>query len=87
MSIDQASDGMSCWIFPMISSMTLRGSRIELAVFTMSVRMARRLAVAGGRAPGVASDVRPTRQAMRWPTTSAGEGSPGPTDARWKSNP
>ena len=27
-SIDQASEGMSCWILAMISSMTLRGSRI-----------------------------------------------------------
>ena len=44
-SIDQASEGMSCWILAMISSITLRGSRIELAVFTMSVRMASRWAV------------------------------------------
>ena len=41
-SMDQASEGMSCWILAMISSMTLRGSRMEFAVFTMSVRMARR---------------------------------------------
>ena len=43
--MDQASEGMSCWILAMISSMTLRGSRMELAVFTMSVRMASRWAV------------------------------------------
>jgi hypothetical protein len=30
--MDHASEGMSCWIFAMISSMSLRGSRIELAV-------------------------------------------------------
>ena len=38
----------------MISSMTLRGSRIELAVFTMSVRMARRAWPCAERGPGVA---------------------------------
>jgi hypothetical protein len=44
-SIDQASEGMSCWILAMISSITLRGSRMEFAVFTMSVRIASRWVV------------------------------------------
>ena len=51
----------------MISSMTFRGSRIELAVFTMSVRIARRLAVrAQARAPRRApARSRPARAAPR----------------------
>ena len=43
-SIDQASDGISSCTRAMMSSITLFGSRIELAVFTMSVRIARRRA-------------------------------------------
>src|SRR5262249_53434054 len=88
-SIDHASEGMSCWIFSMISSMTLRGSRIEFAVFTMSVRIARRFVVVlrarlTSRPWGPRS---PARAERRCASTDSGVGSFGPHASMRKSNP
>src|SRR6266446_666044 len=88
-SMDQASEGMSCWIFSMISSITLRGSRMELAVLTMSVRMARRLAVRRRASP--TSRRRPSplpwRALSRRASTAPGGGSPGRQASIRKSRP
>ncbi len=84
---DQASEGMSCRIFSTTSSMTLRGSRIELAVLTTSVRMARRRAVVWG---GEVPSPRPRaerRAASRWARTVAGRGSEGRQASTTKSRP
>ncbi len=77
-SRDQASDGISWRIFSTTSSITLRGSRIELAVFTTSVRMASRL----DEVWPTAAAARPLRPAPGWApsrcaSTAAGHGSEG----------
>ena len=73
----------------MISSITLRGSRIELAVFTTSVRIASRRAVVEGargpprRLPAARAAARP----RRWASTASGGGSPRPQASTTKSSP
>jgi hypothetical protein len=79
MRMDQASEGISSWTLAMISSMILRGSRMEFAVFTMSVRIERRRVVVRRR-PWV-SPARRTwpsraRASSKWASTSRACGSP-----------
>ena len=87
-SSDQASEGISWRIFSTTSSITLRGSRIELAVFTTSVRIASRRAevcVARGRPPPRRSPAR--RPPRRCASTASGGGSALPQASTTKSSP
>jgi hypothetical protein len=88
MSIGPGLGGMSCWILAMISSITLRGSRMEFAVLTMSVRMAGAWWSASGRGQVAAAG----RRTLLLPRpqvglTAAGAGSPGRQASTAKSNP
>ena len=86
--MDQASDGISSWTLAMISSMILRGSRMEFAVFTMSVRIDSRRVVVRRR-PWVSPARRAwpsrARAASKWASTSRAGGSPVRQEPRWKS--
>jgi len=83
---DHASDGMSSRIFSTTSSITLRGSRIEFAVFTTSVRMARRRAVV--REGDLWLPRLAARRALpRWASTASGEGSDALQASTTKSSP
>jgi hypothetical protein len=88
MRIDQASEGISSWTLAMMSSMILRGSRIEFAVFTMSVRMDRRRVVVRRRpwvSPARRACPSRARASSKWASTSRAGGSPARQEARWKS--
>ncbi len=84
---DHASEGMSWRIFSTTSSMTLRGSRIEFAVLTTSVRMARRRAVVWGGEVFSPPRARGRRAPERWASTASGRGSAGRQASTTKSRP
>jgi hypothetical protein len=90
MSMDQASEGMSCWMRAMIVSMSFRGSRMELAFLTMSVRMVSRCDVFLSWCAMSSRRVLappPRRAARTQASTSLAGGSPLAQEPRWKSKP